>query len=270
MARFNRGRIFPLLLALVVIIVGFLVNYKKCESQSSQEIFLSNNDCIKCHKKETSLINTKGGKHKDVGCLKCHKGHYPEIAKEKMIPACSECHYNKEHYKLEGCNRCHQNPHTPLVISLEKGEYKKECATCHASPYKDLEKFKSKHTELTCNFCHTQHREKPECLKCHSGHLKEQTNKDCYMCHKPHSPTKVIYPNEVPNKYCEACHEKQGLDLKATTTKHSKLTCAFCHRNEHKTVPSCETCHGAPHPQAMLKAFKGCNDCHNDAHLLVK
>lgn len=238
--------------------------------RQATEITLTNSDCIKCHKKEVSQVSTTGGKHKDVGCLKCHKGHYPDIPKEKMIPQCSECHKGKDHYTIENCSSCHINPHEPKNITFKDREYRKECATCHSNEYVEITKVKSKHTDLSCNFCHTKHKEIPSCLNCHGGHLEEQTFKDCLSCHKPHSPVKVTYPNETPNKFCEACHQKEGLGLKATTTKHGKLTCAFCHRNQHKVIPNCETCHGAPHPKAMLERFKGCNDCHNEAHNLLK
>ena len=230
---------------------------------------LSDSDCIKCHKKEVTFISSAGGKHQLVGCLDCHKGHYPMIAKEKMKPSCSECHSGKDHYTLPNCLGCHQNPHTPLNIVLT-GNLKKECATCHANVLEEIDTFKSKHTNLACNDCHSKHGEKPECLNCHTPHLEGQKHKDCLSCHKPHSPLKVAYSPEVPNAFCGACHKKQIDDLKLTSTKHGSLNCAFCHRDVHKTKPSCDNCHGAPHSASILAKFKKCTDCHKDAHLLIK
>jgi hypothetical protein len=252
-------------LCLVLIFV-----YTAICKENQGETKLTDADCIKCHKKEVSFINTAGGKHQGVGCLGCHGGHFPAISKEQMIPSCSKCHTGKEHYTLTNCSQCHQNPHTPLDIPL-KGSYKKECVSCHKNVGEEIEKFKSKHTNLACNVCHLKHREKPECLRCHKGHIIGQSAKDCSACHKPHSPLKIAYSPEISNSLCAPCHQKEDSDLKATTTKHNALKCAFCHRNEHKAKPTCESCHSStPHPQAMLAKFKKCVDCHNDAHLLIK
>jgi len=244
--------------------------FSKNEVISAEEVKLTDADCIKCHKKETSWIETKGGKHKTaVGCLDCHKGHYPLISKEKMIPACSECHKGKPHYALKNCSRCHSNPHTPLEMDLAKGEFKAECISCHEGPGKEVAEFPSKHSFLYCNTCHIKHGFIPDCLKCHKPHLAEQTFDDCKSCHGAHKPLKVTYGMDVPNKYCIVCHPKLGEMLKSTTTKHRKLACAFCHRGQHRIIPTCEACHGSPHPYVMVKGKK-CIDCHIDAHALVK
>ncbi len=236
---------------------------------SAEEVKLSNADCIKCHKKEVSLIESKGGKHKTkVGCLDCHKGHYPLIPKKEMIPACSECHKGKAHFTLKNCERCH-NPHKPLEINLAKGEFKKECITCHKKPGEELSKFPSKHSFLYCNTCHIKHGYIPSCLKCHKPHLAGQTFEDCKSCHGAHKPLKITYGMNIPNKYCTACHPKLGKMLKSTTTKHRKLACVFCHRGQHGIIPNCSACHGSPHPLVMVKGKK-CIDCHIDAHALVK
>jgi len=230
---------------------------------------LTNADCIKCHTKEVLQIEQKGGKHKKVGCLACHKGHYPKIPKSAMIPKCSECHKGKAHFRLPHCERCHSNPHEPLVMNLAKGHYKKECMTCHKKEGEELEKYPTKHSLLACNTCHVQHGYIPSCLKCHKPHLAGQTNKDCKLCHAAHRPVPVLYGMNIPNKYCTACHPKIGKMLASTHTKHRKLKCVFCHRGRHKIIPTCQACHGEPHPYVMVKGRK-CLDCHNDAHALIK
>jgi len=266
----RRGVLLIAIMIFLVSIVFIFVQKIPLVAQGSTLPQLKEDDCLKCHKKEVSLIQTDGGKHKGVGCLSCHDNHFPNISKEQMIPKCSKCHSGKDHYTLENCLGCHQNPHTPLKISFEGKSLKKECASCHAIPIKDLESFKSKHSALDCNFCHTKHKEIPNCLNCHSPHISEQTFKDCLSCHNPHKPLKVTYDMNTPNKYCMACHEKEGLNLSNTQTKHKTLACVFCHRSEHKTIPDCGACHGSPHPKEMLAKFKGCLDCHNDPHLLMK
>ncbi len=253
---------------LVLSVLLFFTN-GKVEGISS--VKLTDADCIKCHVKETSKIETSGGKHKTIGCLGCHKGHYPKFPKKRMIPKCSECHKGKEHYTCavinKGCEKCH-DPHSPIVKEL-RGELKKECVSCHKGPWKDLKRYVSKHTYLPCNACHLKHGYIPSCLKCHKGHLAMQTFNDCKKCHEAHKPLKITYSMNIPNKYCTACHKKEGKMLKSTETKHRKLACVFCHFGRHKSIPSCQACHGEPHPRVMVKGKK-CLDCHNDAHALIK
>jgi hypothetical protein len=35
-------------------------------------------------------------------------------------------------------------------------------------------------------------------------------------------------------------------------------------------IPTCASCHGEPHPPAMVKQFDGCLACHLDPHDLYK
>ena len=269
MKRVPKNSFLLILISLFFLSIYFLFFQEKVAT-GAEKVKLSDDDCVKCHKKEVSLIETKGGKHRDaVGCLDCHEGHYPVISKDKMIPACSKCHTGKAHYKLENCAKCHSNPHAPLEMDLAKGKFKAECITCHKGPGEELEKFPSKHTFLFCNTCHIKHGFIPDCLRCHKPHLAEQTFDDCKSCHSAHKPLKVTYGMDVPNKYCVICHPKLGELLNSTTTKHKKLACAFCHRGQHRIIPDCSACHGSPHPQAIVKGKK-CLDCHNDAHALIK
>ena len=229
---------------------------------------LTNADCIKCHPKEVLQIEKNGGKHKEVGCLACHKGHYPKIPKSAMIPKCSECHKGKPHFRLAHCEKCHVNPHEPLNIRL-RGYLKKACITCHKKEGKIMAKYHTKHSALACNACHIRHGYIPSCLKCHKPHFAGQTNKECKLCHNAHRPLPVFYGMNVPNRDCIACHPKIGKMLASTHTKHRKLKCVFCHRGRHKIIPTCQACHGEPHPHVIVKGRK-CLDCHFDAHALVK
>ena len=82
---------------------------------------LSNSDCVKCHAQQAGDIEAKGLSHKTaVGCQDCHVGHPPSTPKKDMIPACSNCHNDKPHFKLAKCLSCHRNPHTPKVITFGK------------------------------------------------------------------------------------------------------------------------------------------------------
>lgn len=228
---------------------------------------LSNSDCVKCHTKQVADIDTKGGKHKtEVGCQDCHTtNHPPAVKKEAMIPACSQCHTDKEHYKLKGCLGCHRNPHTPKVITFAKTETN-ACLTCHKPQIVQLREHKSKHSALACAFCHDVHGKKPLCTQCHKSHSADIVAADCQKCHKPHMPKDVTYPATTPSKQCAACHKKAYDMLIASKAKHSKLPCTTCHVAKHKMIPKCQDCHGTPHPAGMMAKFSGCRDCHYIAH----
>jgi hypothetical protein len=67
---------------LIGLYLSFVFVYTAVCTETQSEIKLTDADCIKCHKKEVSFVNTAGAKHKAVGCLGCHEGHFPAISKE--------------------------------------------------------------------------------------------------------------------------------------------------------------------------------------------
>jgi hypothetical protein len=224
---------------------------------------LGNDDCVKCHTAPPADITAAGGKHKDVGCTGCHEGHPPAV--KKPIPQCNQCHAGKSHYELKGCLSCHKNPHTPLKITFANN-ITDACLTCHTPQIEQLRKYKSKHTALDCSKCHDVHRKVPQCTQCHKPHSTEMVAADCKKCHKPHMPTMVAYAAETPSKDCAACHSKVFNMLNASKVKHQTLACAFCHQEKHKMVPTCQSCHGSPHPAGIMVKFPKCGECHNIAH----
>ncbi|MHC4474117.1 MAG: cytochrome c3 family protein [Planctomycetota bacterium] len=225
---------------------------------------LTNALCVVCHPQQPQTIKARGEKHKTkVGCLDCHTEHPPEGA--DAIPACSMCHSGKAHYELEQCASCHSDTHAPLDIKLE-GEVSEPCLSCHPQQGDEVEKHPSAHTDVACNECHAVHRQIPDCTDCHEKHTEDMDFNACVSCHPVHMPLVVTYKPETPSHYCGACHE-EALDLLAkNTTKHHDLSCAFCHKNEHKVVPPCFACHPDPHPKAILDKFPECGQCHDIAH----
>jgi len=225
---------------------------------------LLNDDCAKCHSKAPADIAAAGSKHKtEIGCQDCHNGHPPTT--RKIIPLCSQCHEGKAHYKLAACLSCHTNPHTPLNITFGNN-VTDPCVTCHSGQIVKLRDNKSKHTALACSFCHNTHGKIPDCTKCHKTHFTEQTTADCKKCHQAHMPKNVAYSDKTPSKDCAACHKKAYELLTASAFKHKSLSCAACHQGKHKMVPQCQSCHGTPHPAAMLAQFPKCGFCHSIAH----
>jgi predicted CXXCH cytochrome family protein len=225
---------------------------------------LTSSDCVKCHEQPPKDIAANGGKHKtEVSCQDCHVGHPPKV--KKPIPLCSQCHEGKPHFKLQGCLGCHSNPHTPKIIKFGNN-VTDPCLTCHTPQIEKLRTFKSKHSALACSYCHNVHGRIPDCTQCHKSHSAEIVQKDCKACHQAHMPKNVAYKNDVPTKFCAACHKKAATLLSASTAKHNKLACVYCHQAKHKMVPQCTQCHVKPHPAAMMAKFPKCSECHNIAH----
>jgi hypothetical protein len=265
----NRFIILPLLLTFLILFI-FSLKDNAFTDEKKQTTQLSNSDCIKCHQNVVNIVEEKGSKHKTaVGCLDCHRGHPPMVSKEKIIPECSMCHSGKPHYQIGGCNTCHSNPHAPLDMKLASN-ITDPCLSCHPQQGNELKNYPSKHTKLFCTSCHAKHKQVPPCLVCHRPHTTEMVNKDCLVCHPAHQPLTITYGPDMPSKFCAPCHQKYYDTLLSTDTKHSKLACVFCHKEKHKMIPECQTCHGTPHPSAMLQKFPKCNMCHISAHSLGK
>jgi hypothetical protein len=254
--------------SLLVVFVIFCGNVWGADRGGSS---LSNSDCIKCHKQQPATIDAHGGKHKtEVGCLDCHTEHPPEG--KNAVPQCNVCHSGAPHYKLENCGSCHSDPHAPLDLTIE-GDVKEACLTCHKKVGIQLKDHPSAHSDLACNECHTKHRLIPSCMECHEKHTDDMDLASCLVCHPVHMPLVVTYGKDIPSHYCAACHGEAAKLLKKNTTKHKDLSCVYCHRDKHKTVPTCLSCkipHGEPHPAKMLQKFPECGQCHGIAHDIRK
>jgi len=259
------------MLACLLGMTAFLVS-SGVAGQALASATLSPDDCIKCHDNPPRDIEANGQAHKEkVTCVDCHVGHPPKV--QDNIPQCSKCHHSEDrsHFGLDNCLQCHNNPHTPLVITLPDN-ITKPCLTCHTEEYEKLQQFPSKHTtEVACSTCHREkHGFIPQCAHCHSPHIDGQQQADCLTCHDPHKPLMVTYPDDVDSKNCGACHEQELTMLRASKAKHKTFACAFCHPKKHKTMPQCQDCHGLPHPEGIHKKFPQCGHCHNIAHDIIK
>ncbi len=232
---------------------------------------LGKGDCEKCHLSFVKQVAEAGTKHKtEVECLDCHVGtHPPGTEKGSLIPKCSNCHEGTPHFSLENCLSCHTNPHQPLKITFS-GEVKAACNTCHSNVVAEVDAAPSAHAEVDCSFCHDKHGYKPDCMNCHEPHVDSQKFADCVKCHQVHQPLNLAYGTDIPNSDCGACHDDIRTSLEAGSTKHAGFQCVFCHANKHAVVPQCQDCHGEPHNVQMLSKFKGCNECHQSAHSLLK
>jgi predicted CXXCH cytochrome family protein len=227
---------------------------------------LAVSDCAKCHAAPPADIAANGGAHKtSISCQDCHGGHRPMV--KNNIPQCSQCHSGKAHYNLSNCLRCHNNPHTPKIIKLANN-ITDECLTCHTSQIVKLKQVKSKHSALACSFCHNVHGKIPLCTQCHKPHSADMVATECKKCHQAHMPTAVFMTPDTPNKMCASCHKRPFEMLSGSDAKHKAVLCVTCHKDKHKTIPSCQSCHGVPHPASMMARFTKCGDCHSVAHKL--
>lgn len=226
-------------------------------------------DCIKCHSNIVSLVEGKGFRHhSEVSCLDCHTTHPPE--EDGAIPACAMCHAtaDKQHYALKSCIECH-NPHSPLDIDFAKTDaVSPVCSSCHVPEGKQLADYPSLHSELDCTECHSNHGSWLSCLDCHAAHNTEMSHDTCLRCHKPHMPSVVKYDADIPNLWCSGCHGGVVKQLAENRSKHHALRCVYCHRDQHRMRPSCETCHGQPHTSVIHKKFPDCRECHLGPHNL--
>ncbi|MCK5544646.1 MAG: hypothetical protein KAI35_05480 [Desulfobulbaceae bacterium] len=143
------------------------------------------------------------------------------------------------------------------------------CLTCHNEQKDEFESSPSKHSDLSCIFCHPVHKEIPGCSKCHEPHEQDQVASDCIQCHPAHRPFEIASDETSPRSLCTPCHKAVGEQMDKTTTKHRNFTCAFCHKGAHPSLPSCDGCHGKPHSPATHNKLPDCLDCHLDNHNLA-
>ena len=144
------------------------------------------NDCIECHPNQVKAMKMESsGLHSVNACDFCHVQH-------GYIPACSDCHGLNHGDTITNCNQCHTESHAPRNInfSMEEGNY--SCSMCHAEEANTLDANPTKHTDMNCQNCHTEHGFIPKCINCHIAHDDTMTMDSCNECHETgHIPTKM-------------------------------------------------------------------------------
>ena len=212
--------------------------------------------CLSCHDNPYG----KGSKaHQDgLRCTQCHTGH-------KEIPRCLDCHEGHTDGSVaEPCLSCHA-AHNPLPPLEAEGLTAKLCTACHAKTTKAMAKSDAAHAQMSCDECHVQHKDQPDCMGCHEGHTPEMVRADCATCHGYHAPMPPVFTGKVNSNYCTDCHE----DVSATFTNsggaHSEnLACADCHKNHPPAdvqIAECNSCHAKEDNSHFT--LEGCQQCHN-------
>lgn len=257
----------------------FVQTCSKCHSNAHSPVNLPDitaDLCFNCHTNPPAELEKFPSKHTDLACTDCHTTH-------GLIPNCTDCHSENggEVFHIAAaqpnpaCLACHAGPHKPMEIAYSEDTPQIQCSSCHknerhAAVFQVIQKANSKHnTEVTCAGCHDQHGKIPDCSKCHDqdGHRAGLETADCLRCHNnPHDPMNINFSISEPKKVCGGCHTDVYDSLVNSKTRHTNQTCAFCHPR-HGQIPTCQSCHGIPHGEAMLQQFGGsCGGCHGIAH----
>ncbi|MDY6848976.1 MAG: cytochrome C [Thermodesulfobacteriota bacterium] len=145
--------------------------------------------CADCHTGPAREVAEFPSRHTDVACTSCHHDQHG------YVPSCFECH--GPHYEgqaLESCTECHP-VHKPLEIALTPTTGARTCQACHGTVYTEWKETPSKHGQVNCSLCHTEHGMIPDCRTCHvQPHSDNMLSKfpDCLTCH--------INPHDLPIK----------------------------------------------------------------------
>lgn len=237
-------------------------------------------DCAKCHQ-ETSFRVLKNmdffdhsvtdypleGKHLDVDCKQCHKGHYTDPID---FSSCSNCHddYHNGEFISNGtspdCVECHSlndgfdyslytlEQHQTTDFPLEGAHVATPCYACHVS--EDDPHWSFRDLGSACVDCHED---------VHKNYISESfyPDQNCTECHVndswaevtfDHSLTKWPLTGKHKDIECRACHFVENIDNKSVTTQkfiNLESNCVSCHDNVHgddfaiNGVTDCTRCH---------------------------
>ena len=216
-------------------------------------------DCKSCHVTTAfSIINKKNfkhsktnfpliGKHKKVGCNKCHK---QGIKQKPKFANCTDCHsdYHKGEFtvnqKVQDCKTCHtEYGFTKTTFTIENHNKLKF-------------KLEGSHLAIPCQSCHLKEKKQ--------WHFKK-IGFNCVECHKNIHGTELS-AEYLPKNDCTACHTTESwstinFDHKRTKFellgKHNQISCGNCHSKEGSNGKK----------EFIFKSLKeNCEQCHNDIH----
>ncbi len=183
------------------------------------------------------------GKHRKVGCNKCHKGRLYE---DKVASRCNFCHKPDDVHKGELDERC-ENCHT-------ERDWKETTFDHRNSEFALL----GRHQDTPCDQCHNSGKYKDissECIACHARDDKheERLGPRCGWCHDSLSWETWSYDHDRLTRFrldgahrkakCVACHTDrvQGRFI-------VPMKCYGCHKKDDvhfgTLSESCEACHG--------------------------
>jgi len=252
-------------------------------------------DCSSCHttttwKKsgfESQFDHSKTafpllGKHKDVGCITCHKT--ADFKKPIEYKLCSNCHKDEhggqflkraDGGKCEGCHTVqgwkpstfsvadHARTGFPLVMPHNKVE----CAKCH-KPAEEKTVYKLPYAK--CTDCHQDEHQGQfaaapwlnKCERCHTGATWHNTNYTLALHQKGKYPLTGAHMAVA----CNDCH-KPMLGSPVALYHFKSVECTTCHEDIHKGEFASRMAVLSPQHRPV-----GCESCHQtkDWHDLTK
>ncbi len=168
-------------------------------------------DCVSCH--QTNFQQAANPNHVALSiptnCESCHSTNpgwtpatfpihnnvFPLVGAHSLIKNCDDCHKGNYNSTPKLCYDCHASdfnsttdpPHQSQNISHD-------CLQCHnmnswagATFNHSFFPISSKHSNVSCNECHSQTGYKPQCLSCHLNDFldkhKQGDRTDCWSCH---------------------------------------------------------------------------------------
>jgi len=182
------------------------------------------------------------GKHKDIKCNSCHRGH---LYNEELQTNCFGCHSRDDvHKKSEGkkCEDCHNESAWSKSVSFDHD--------MTAFPLVGL------HAVVPCEECHLSQDFKNVQLECNKCHEKDDVHKkklgtDCKFCHNPNGwaiwqfdhnkQTDYVLDGKHEGLECQACHSEPQNEVKLGSK------CIDCHEKDDihngNFTSYCERCH---------------------------
>jgi hypothetical protein len=186
------------------------------------------------------------GKHKGVGCQKCHTSTNWAPPWKPPANTCNSCHRrddpHKEQFGDQSCSACHS----------PKGWTKLNFSHNRQSRFKLV----GRHESVACDKCHPNGLYKPrptDCKSCHAQddpHAGQFGDKPCENCHTPKDWHKVKFDHTVTRF--------------SLTGAHAEVDCEKCHAGgdlKREIPSSCDGCHVDLHKGQMQP--KLCGNCHS-------
>lgn len=234
--------------------------------------------CGSCHATSLAYRSSSRSKHKDIGCLACHRG--PGIggrvstdlrAWRNLTASLIKRPPQEVHVANDNCLACHDNILDWVVVSKAIKMSHREvidagwrCGDCHGNTGHALPGAKAGLQNPTmdkCMRCHNASRRLRECALCHMSTVgrRAPANRLTMGTVAHNGNWKTRGHGQADQKICVSCHEKEScgrchkIDLPhpredwpyehSAEAKIDSARCRQCHR-----VSFCEDCHKVTMP----------------------
>jgi hypothetical protein len=211
--------------------------------------------CTNCHTPDAFVPASKfshdnarfqlAGKHRSVGCVKCHKINMTDGKKFQQFSGiqyanCTSCHRDPHSNKFgQNCRQCHSEESFQIILGTQKFDHNK-------TDYK----LEGKHLIVNCKACH-------------KGKFTDPLKFDkCINCHADYHNSQFVKDGVTPD--CSKCHNIDGFNLFSFTVEQHNEG-AFCLKGAHLAIP-CYDCHRKQDKWSFRKIGISCRDCHQDIH----